>query len=160
METLIFEFVGLYNVPCMCFRKTCILNTTVFLRRWSKHTVTYTISYMLPCENVTNSGVFTPLLVWVLQKHRQPLLLPSPCLCLVPGSIAGFAKPNNKLMNIRQWKPTEAIQIRILRQFSQVAVSVTRNRTNASKMACGTPHPQVSGTSSNFQNQPCTASCS
>ena len=61
MESVIFEFVGIYGVSCMCFHKT--LQIPVFLRRWSKNTVKYIISDMLCCESVPNSGVFATFVV-------------------------------------------------------------------------------------------------
>ena len=57
MEDAIFEFVAIYGVLCMRFPKT-LVNTKVFLTRWSKNTVKYTISNMLSCQRVANSGVF------------------------------------------------------------------------------------------------------
>ena len=38
------------------------VNTSVF-ERWSKNTVKYSISDMLCCESVANSGVFATLVV-------------------------------------------------------------------------------------------------
>ena len=62
MERVIFEFVGIYGVLCMCFLKTLVL------KRWSKNTVKYTISDMLCCQDVANSGVFATLAFLVVAK--------------------------------------------------------------------------------------------
>ena len=66
MESVIFEFVGIYGVSCMCFHKT--LSIPVSLRRRSKNTVKYSISDMLCCPSVANSGVLTTLYFLVLAK--------------------------------------------------------------------------------------------
>ena len=66
MEDVIFEFVAIYDVLCMCFLKT--LKIPVFLKRWSKNTVKYTISDMLCCQSVANSGVFATFAFLVVVK--------------------------------------------------------------------------------------------
>ena len=59
METVIFEFVGIHGVSCMCFHKT--LQIPEFLKGRSKNTAKYSISDMLCCESVANNGVFATL---------------------------------------------------------------------------------------------------
>ena len=66
MENVIFEFVGIYGVSCMCFHKT--VKIPVFLRRCSKNTVKYSISDMLCCQSVANSGVLATLAFLVVAK--------------------------------------------------------------------------------------------
>ena len=66
MESVIFEFVGIYGVSCMCFHKT--LQIPGFLRRCSKNTVKYSISDMLCCQSVPNSGVWATLAFLVVAK--------------------------------------------------------------------------------------------
>ena len=62
MENVIFEFVGIYGVSCMCFHKT------VFLRRRSKNTVKCSISDMLCCQSVADSGVLATLAFLAVAK--------------------------------------------------------------------------------------------
>ena len=66
MENVIFEFVGIYGVSCMCFHKT--LSIPVFLKRCSKNTVKYSISDMLCCQSVANSGVLATLAFLAVAK--------------------------------------------------------------------------------------------
>ena len=67
MENAIFEFVGIYGVSCMAcvFTKHCKYE---FLRRCSKNTVKYSISDMLCCQSVANSGVLATLAFLVAAK--------------------------------------------------------------------------------------------
>ena len=57
MESVIFEFVGIYGVLCM--HKT--LQIPVFLTRWFKNIVKYSFSDTLCCESDAHSGVFASL---------------------------------------------------------------------------------------------------
>ena len=69
MKSVIFEFVGIYDVLCMHVFFQNAVNTGVFLRRWSKNIEKYSISDMLCCESVAKSGVLLRFLFGVLQKH-------------------------------------------------------------------------------------------
>ena len=65
MEDAIFEFVAIYGVLCMCFSQNTV-NTSVFLNVVQKHCIS--ISNMLSCQSVANSGVFATFAFLVVAK--------------------------------------------------------------------------------------------
>ena len=70
METVIFEFAGIYGVSCMCFTKHCKYQC-FFGKVVQKHCKIQHFGHVV-CESVANSGVFATLVFFcALPKQRK-----------------------------------------------------------------------------------------